>query len=452
MQTLVPTAVRLGNLSGSAADLDDSPDAPDSSWCVRLGSDGIFPLSVSGRYLIDAQSNPFLLHGDTPWSMPSSLTDAEVDAFIDDRATKGFTALMIEAPVIRFTPDGSTNNVDDEAPFTSGWNWILNNDYWLRVDRIVNRCKANDMVVVLNPAYLGYLGTEEGCDTEVAATSDQTLQDYGAALANRYTQGNVIWCFGGDQNPGSTLRAKQWNIVTGIRTVRTTDIITAHGAPESDSITTWSGFTGLNLNFCYPEDANVYEFCATSYGRSGPIPFIMGEAIYEQERGTPISAAGLRRQSYQALLSGACGQFFGNSPIWHFESPNAPHSYTGTWESNLDSTGSTQQQYVKALFDAYAWHLLEPKTDTSLVSSSLSSGDSRLCPALASDGSFAMIWVPSSQTVTVVMSALSPSSIRARLYDPTDGSYSTVSGSPFANTGTQNIATGGERVIVLDAA
>lgn len=37
MQTLTPTAVRLNNLSGSAADLDDSPDAPDGAWCVRLG-------------------------------------------------------------------------------------------------------------------------------------------------------------------------------------------------------------------------------------------------------------------------------------------------------------------------------------------------------------------------------------------------------------------------------
>lgn len=35
MQRLVPTAVTLGNLSGSAADLDDSPDSPDANWCAR---------------------------------------------------------------------------------------------------------------------------------------------------------------------------------------------------------------------------------------------------------------------------------------------------------------------------------------------------------------------------------------------------------------------------------
>lgn len=38
MQTLTPTAVRLNNLSGSAADLDDSPDAPDGAWCTQLGA------------------------------------------------------------------------------------------------------------------------------------------------------------------------------------------------------------------------------------------------------------------------------------------------------------------------------------------------------------------------------------------------------------------------------
>jgi hypothetical protein len=37
VQTLAPTAVVLGNLSGSYADLDDSPDSPDGNWCTRLG-------------------------------------------------------------------------------------------------------------------------------------------------------------------------------------------------------------------------------------------------------------------------------------------------------------------------------------------------------------------------------------------------------------------------------
>jgi hypothetical protein len=337
---------------------------------------------------------------------------------------------------------------------SGNWNWTLNNTYWLRVDRFVNRCKTNGILALINPAYWGYSGGSEGCYTQVQAQSDGTLQAYGAALATRYTQGNVAWCLGGDYNgTNSGARDKQWQIVAGIRSVRTTDIITAHGTPQSDSISDgWTGYTGLNLNFSYPEQANIYEWCATSYGRSGPMPFIMGEAIYEQERGSPISAAGLRRQSYQAMLSGACGQFFGNSPIWHFESPNAPYSYSGTWESNLASTGSQQQAHVKALFAAYQWWKLEPKTDTSLVTGSLSSGDSRICPALASDGTFAMIWVPSSQTIAVNTSALTgvAGNVRIRRFSGTDGSYTSINAG-VAKTSSQSVATGAEGVIVVDS-
>jgi len=49
------------------------------------------------------------------------------------------------------------------------------------------------------------------------------------------------------------------------------------------------------------------------------------------------------------------------------------------------------------------------------------------------------------------MSAMTPSSVRARLFNPTSGAFTAVSGSPFPNSGTQNIASGGERVLVLDA-
>lgn len=421
---------------------------------------GEFPLSVhwSGRYLVDANGYPFLIHGDTPWSLVASLTDTEVDQYIDDRAAKGFTALLLQSPGLYFTNDGNTTNADGVAPFTSmtgNWNWTLNNTYWTRVDRVINRCKARGMVVVMNPAYWGFNGGVEGCYTQCQAQSDATLQSYGTALANRYTQGNVIWCLGGDYDGvDAAAVTKQWQIAVGIRSVRTTDIITAHGSPGSPAYTAWSGQTGFNLNAAYPGDtADIYSECATEYARSGPIPFVMLEGIYEQERASPISAAGLRRQSYQALLSGACGQFFGNSPIWHFESPNRPFTYTGTWESNLDSTGSTQQQYVKSLFSSVRWWTLQPKTDTGLVSSSLSTGDTRICPALASDGTFALIWVPSSQTITVVTNALTGVSgnVRIRRFNVTDGTYTTINAG-VAKTSAQSVATGAEGVIVIDAA
>jgi hypothetical protein len=420
-------------------------------------------ISSNGRYLQTAGGVPFLLHGDTCWSIVAQLTNAEITQYLEDRASRGVNLILLSAPEPYYTSQTpSYNNVDGVAPFTtmSPVNWASPNEtYWQRVDHLVNAAKALGIVCMINPAYVGYLGAGDGWWDDVNAESDADLQTYGAWLANRYAQGNVIWCLGGDWSlTNSTNRDKQWNIVTGMRSVRATDIITSHAeadaSTEAEAYPHWNGYAGFNLNNIYTiesDGAYVYARAAEAYARS--MPFIGFEFVYEQERdAAPADAAQLRRQSYGSILAGGCGQIFGNNPIWHFESARHTDAYSGTWESNLNSTGSQQQGFVKQLFSGYQWWKLVPKTDTSLVSSSLSTNATRLYPALANDGSFAMIYVPSSQTVTVVMSALAPSSVRARLYDPTTGAYSTVPGSPFANSGTQGIATGGERVIVLDAA
>ena len=75
---------------------------------------------------------------------------------------------------------------------------------------------------------------------------------------------------------------------------------------------------------------------------------------------------------------------------------------------------------------------------------------SRVCPALASDGSFAMVLTTSS-SVSVNLAALSPTQLRARWFNPLDGSFSAASSGLLANAGTVAFTPPGERVLVLDA-
>lgn len=421
-------------------------------------SDVRFPLHVEPgkHYLVDAAGKPFLVHGDTPWSLAAQLTEAEIAEFIDDRAAKGFTALLFQAPVIRFTADGSTRNRDGVHPFTDmsgSWNWELNDAYWRRVDVIVDRCRSLGMVCVINPAYLGYAGLEEGCDTELLGTPDARLRAYGAALARRYTQGNVIWCMGGDADPDDVLRGRQWQIVEGIREVRTGDVITAHGAPGSPARSRWSGSPGFNLNAAYPGDvADVHASCLAEFRRDPTLPFLMLEAIYEQERATPISEAHLRSQSYCALLGGACGQFFGNSPIWHFESPNAPFRYRGTWRSNLDSPGTVHQIHVRTLFSAYDWWKLRPTTDRSFLKSPSTIASKPVAAAMASDRTFAIVYVPGPGALEFDTTQLSGwlGSVRVRAYDPATGVYADIG--VFGKSASQTVTAPREQVIVFDQA
>jgi hypothetical protein len=86
---------------------------------------------------------------------------------------------------------------------------------------------------------------------------------------------------------------------------------------------------------------------------------------------------------------------------------------------------------------------------------SLGSND-YLTAARTPDGSLVMAYMPTIRTITVDMSNLSGSAT-AQWYDPSNGTYTAIAGSPFANTGTQrftppgnNSDGAGDWVLVLE--
>jgi hypothetical protein len=431
----------------------------------RRSTPEVFPLEISanGRYLQQADGTPFLIHGDTPWMIVNQLTHAQIDTYLDAMVAVGVNAIMFEAPGVYFTSQTPTyDNVDGEQPFAtmasaSSVNYAsaFVEAFWTRVDYLVDECLARNILCIIQPAYLGFLGGQEGWADAVLAEADADLTTYGTTLAQRFTQANIIWCAGGDYDGNDGSLDKQARIFAAIAAEQPSAIIMAHNSPDNAGYPVWNGFAWWNLNttYAYPDIGDVYPYeqTATEYARAGPIPILYMEGRYEGENG--FSAAIGRLQMYTPPLAGALAGFLiGNAPRWHFESPNGPAG-SGTYAQSYTSTLTTQLEHAANLFEAYEWWKLEPKTDTSLVSSSLSSGLSRITPALASDGTFALIYVPSSQTVTVVTNALSgvAGNVRIRLYNPTDGTYS-VNQASVAKGAGQSVVTGGERVIVVDAA
>lgn len=453
---IAPGAVACSSGEGGRAPTSVPPSVPPPDPPVPM-EEVRFPLHIEQdkHYLVDAAGRPFLIHGDTAWSLVGQLNDAQIDFYLDDRRARGFNTVLFSAPERYYTNQKPAwLNVDGVAPFAPMPDFASPNEaYWRRVDHVIDGAKARGMVCIVNPAYLGY--EVDGWLAEVAQASDASLQAYGAWLARRYEQGNVIWCLGGDHDEPESLLRKQWNIAIGMRSVRTTDIITAHQMSDAsnadDAYAYWNGYPGFNLNAVYGWETNgkfTHELC--DQARSRPMPFLGFEFKYENAEGATLAM--LRRQSYGALLSGACGQMYGNNPIWHFGYPQWNEPYSGTWQSHLGSPGAVQQTHLIRLFIAQEWWKLVPSTDGSLVASSLGGGTRRIHAARAHDGSFAMIYVPQAQSLEVRLSALSPSSVRGRFYDPAEGSWSDIAGTPFVNTGRVDITTPGERVIVLDAA
>lgn len=451
------------------------PSAATRANSVPVVSSGVFPLSISAnsRYVQQADGTPFLCIGDTPWSLPVNCTNAQIDSYLADRAAKGCTAILLEGCERTYSSQSPAYlNVDGAAPFTnmSPVNWVMNNAFWNRVDYIVNECKDLGIVVFMTPAYTGYGSGSDGWLGDYSGVSDATLQTYGAALANRFTQGNVVWVLGGDDandteaagNYGSGTtpnRTKQWQIVLGIRTVRTTDLVTGHtarnttGTVSGEAYKAWTtGYTGFNLNNVYAKEdlTDAPGLSATAYGRAG-YPFFMIEAGYEN---TDTNDVGGIVPAIQSVLGGALvGWFGGHDALWHMGSLAPNNSGAASVLTSYLSSSWEPHSNFGALLASKQWWKLEPKTDTSLVTTSLSTGANTICPALASDGTFALIFVPNiSTSLTVNMAAFSISSVRARWWSYGDGSFTAIA--TYGNTGTQGFTSpgsGGYRILVLDA-
>lgn len=415
----------------------------------------LFPLVVhpSGRYLMSPDGRPFLVVGDSPYSIEVQLTHAQIDTYLNDRQARGITAILFEAVEHKFSSQSPVDtNALGNRPFSTPGDFSTTNEaYWVTVDYIVNGCKARGIVCFIAFLYLGFSGGDEGWTTEVNADTTGHLQTYGTFLANRYKQGNIVWVAGGDYAGDATLRARQWNIVTGMRTVRTTDLICGHPQRGQDAYGLWGpggdNLTGWNLGttYCATDGADAYTLAATAYGRSGPIPFVLIEDGYEGEH----TLAEFRRSKYVSVSSGACGIFGGNNPLWGFGEPNFNGGLgaASTLTTSLNTTGFQQFTYLIWFLRSIAWWKLVPKTDTSLVTTSLGSGTGRVAPALANDGSFAIVFSPG-VNASVDLTNLTKSSIRARLFDPTTGLFTLVGN--YSNGGIQAFTIAAESVLILD--
>ena len=217
----------------------------------------------------------------------------------------------------------------------------------------------------------------------------------------------------------------------------------------------WAPIISLNAAYTYYP---TYAEVLTGYNKSTLMPVFLVEANYEFEhnsadQGTPYI---LRLQEYWTMLSGATGQLYGNYYTVRFPSG---------WQSNLDTTGARQLGYVKALFEPRRWYDLVPDQNHTLLTSgygtfassgALGSNDYATA-AITADGALGMVYMPSSRNVTVAMSRFS-GPVTARWYDPASGSFTTIPGSPLANSGPHQFTPPGSNsdgdsdwVLVLEA-
>ncbi|MCX8036984.1 MAG: glycoside hydrolase family 140 protein [Candidatus Sumerlaeia bacterium] len=436
--------------------LTDSTHAADrtSPFPVRI--------SANGRHLVDASGKPFLLHGDTAWSLIVQLTKEETEEYLENRRQKGFNAILVNL-IEYFYADNPPKNKYGDGPFkTSGDFSKPNESYFAHADRVIRRAGEKGILVIVNPCYTGFGASKtDGWVEEIVANGPAKCRNYGRYVGNRYKDyTNIIWQAGGDQmiKPGSPLEQNWLEILQGIREYAPNHFWTAHWNRFSIACDQPAFEPYMDIVNAYGGN-RTYIQTLRAYNRPNPKPTFFNEAYYEDTQ--LVTGAGaphlLRAQAYWAILSGAAGHLFGSDHIWAFGArtygkPNAPRY---DWRAGMESRGACEMMHVKSLFERRAWYDLVPDQDHTVVTSGYgtfgkddrSVGGDYVAAACTRDGSLIMAYVPSTgtgtRTITVNMSRLSGPAF-ARWYNPTTGAYSDIAGSPLPNSRSRNFTTPGD--------
>jgi hypothetical protein len=410
-------------------------------------------LSSNGLYLVDQANQPFFMNGDSAWSLISQLSQADADTYLSDRARKGFNLVLVNLIEHKFSANAPAN-LAGQVPFATAGNFSAPIEaYFAHADWVINKAAEKGIVVLLAPIYLGYACGDEGWCDDVKSSSLATMRSYGRYVGNRYKKfPNIIWLIGGDADPvANGVAAKLREFVAGVQEVDTGHLITAHNARGQAAMDIWATDSWLDINNIYTS-GNEYQAALTQYNRAGAKPFFLLESNYENQAG--ITSLNLRQQAYWSVLSGGIvGHIFGNCPMWHFNAPSTSSFCTGsTWQSQLNSTGSTTLSHVGRLFRSRAFYLLVPDQAHSVLTAGFQSGTSYAAAARASDGSSVIAYIPTSRTVTINLTQIAGASARAWWFNPRTAAATLINTYPTSGTMSFTPPDSSDWVLVLDNA
>lgn len=460
---LLPSAViALAMVAGSVAAAVTPANGDTAEVNIQVAPTYPLRASANQRYLVDSNGVPFLIVGDSPQALIANASTDDAASYMANRKHYGINSLWINLlcnwPKI-CRKDGAT--FDGIVPFvTDGDLSTPNPEYFSRVYQIIRLAAASRIVVFLDPIETsGWLSILRTNGTGKAFA-------YGRFLGGRYESlPNIIWMSGNDFQSWRDTRddALVQAVARGIRSADPAHLQTVElNYPTSGSLDdpSWAPLIDLDAAYTY---FPTYAQTLTEYNRPDHKPVFMVEAAYEFEHlpGTDGGATeNLRKQEYWSMLSGAAGQLYGSAVTWRLEAG---------WQSHLDTPGALQLHYMKNLFAPRRWYDLVPDQTHTILISGYGSMSERagnvafyigsrarhgirlfncvknhtgwgsvtyndFAPAAATqDGTLVIAYIPSIRPLVVEMSTLR-GPIRARWYDPTDGSYHDVAGSPFAAT------------------
>ena len=385
---------------------------------AQTAKEDIFPLSMSDGMLHTNTGEPFLIIGDSPWSLIVGPDQAGVEKYLDSRKKMGVNSLIMN--LVEAYYNGPQDAYGNQPFLTPGDFTTPNPAYFDHVDYVLGKALEKGFEVFLCPAYLGFddgRGHEEGWYNAVIDNGPDNMYWYGKYLGQRYKNyENIIWVMGGDCAPGNAMDEIR-AMVKGIEETAGPQIFSVHNGRYQSGITEYPDEKWIDLNTTYGDKSSMASLLMQDYNR--PLPFFYIEGTYEFDN---ISEESLRSQMYLPVLMGANGFFYGNASLFEFE--------TG-WDDArvLESQGSGDLQRFAGLFKSSISYHLQPDVHHTLITSGAGDlqGGNYAATAISDDSSIAIIYVPDYRKLSIDPSRISGSRTHILWFDPSNGN--TIDGS-----------------------
>ena len=433
--------------------------------CVWSASPPALKVSENHRYLGTADGKPFFYLADTAWELFHRLNHEDAELYLKDRASRHFN--VIQAVVLAEYGGLTVPNAQGHLPLANNDPTKPNEDYFNDVNWVVDKAAELGLYVGMLPTWGDKVDKKWGQGPEIFNPQNAAL--YGEFLGKRYKDKPIIWILGGDRPVEDDKQLAIWRAMAeGIRKGDGgSHLMTYHpmgGRSSSDWYQNepWLDFNMLQSGHAARDIAD-YGMIWSDYQKQPTKPTLDGESNYEDH---PINWNAdngyfndfdVRKQAYWAVFAGACGNTYGCHDVWQFwqEGRQKIASARTPWKEALKLPGANQMQHLKALLESRPYLTRVP--DQSLLKSPEGTDGDHCQATRDSDGSYALIYIPSGKSVRIDLTKLTGPTIKAWWFDPREGGANPAGN--FKNTSVQEFtppaAKAGQAndwVLVLDDA
>ena len=388
-------------------------------------------VSDNQRFLTYQDGTPFFYLGDTAWELYHRLNREEADTYLHNRAERKYT--VIQAVVLAEFDGLNTSNAYGHLPLHDNDPTQPNEAYFEHVDWITDRGAELDLWQGMLPTWGDKWNTKWGKGPVVFTPGNAAV--YGEFLGRRYRDRPIIWIMGGDRPVESEEQRDIMNAMAdGIKQGDGgAHLMTFHPSGRSSSSKFFHGDDWLDFNMFQSGHADRnfanYDMMSHDYNLQPTKPCLDGEPCYEdhpvmggrEPREPYHDEYSVRKPAYWGLFAGGFGHTYGCHDIWQMYDEQRPgiNGVRTPWQQAILLPGATQMQHARDLLESKPFLTRIP--DQSLIVGDTGTGAEHMQATRDEEGSYALVYIPTHQTVTVDLSKLSGDTLLASWFDPRTG-------------------------------